>query len=294
MRLSVATNFEPELVDGLAGYPVHELFGKLPADALGGGRASYMLSPLSKQALAAHVRDAHRHAIRFNYLLNAACLDNREWTRKGQRDIRRLLDWLAEIEVDAVTVSLPYLLDLIKRAYPQFRVTVSVFAGVDHVQKAKMWEELGADCITLESLVNTNCLQSCPFSQAHMVALAHASQAGHGSHGLLLDYCFLQCSRMKLGEPVNYIRSDWIRPEDLRHYEALGYDRFKLAERGAPTDAGWRSGRCGSIRIFGATCSASMTRCWKTSVPARCGAIGLDGSANVLRTRGVCRIHQPL
>ena len=259
MRLSVATNFEPNLIDALKGYPVYELFGKLPADPLGGGRASYMLSPLSKRALAAHVRDTHRRSIRFNYLLNAACLDNREWTRKGQQEIRGFLDWLAEIEVDAVTVSLPYLLVLIKRCYPQLQVTVSVFAGVDHVQKAKMWEELGADCITLESLsvnrrfsllaslrksvkcglmllANTNCLQSCAFSQAHMVALSHASQSGHPSRGFLLDYCFLQCSRMKLAEPVNYIRSDWIRPEDLRHYEALGYDRFKLAERNAPTE----------------------------------------------------------
>ncbi len=259
MRLSVATNFQPDLVEGIRGYPVYELFGKLPADPLGGGRASYMLAPLSKRRLAAHVRDARRHGIRFNYLLNAACLDNREWTRKGQREIRRLLDWLAEMGVDAVTVSLPHLLELIKRCYPQFRATVGVFAGVDHVGKARMWEELGADCIALESLsvnrsfsllsslrksvkcdlmllVNTNCLQSCPFSRAHMVALSHASQAGHPSRGFLLDYCFLRCSRMKLAEPVNYIRSDWIRPEDLHHYEALGYDRFKLAERNAPTE----------------------------------------------------------
>lgn len=259
MRLSVATNFEPDLVEGIKGYPVYELFGKLPADPLGGGRASYMLSPLSRRELAAHVRDAHRHGIRFNYLLNAACLDNREWTRKGQREIRRLLDWLAELEVDAVTVSLPYLLDLVKRSYPQLEVTVGVFAGVDEARKAKMWEALGADCITLESLavnrrfpllaslrrsvkcdlmllVNTNCLGSCPFARAHMVALSHASQAGHPSRGFLLDYCFLRCSQMKLATPVNYIRSDWIRPEDLHHYEALGYDRFKLAERNAPTE----------------------------------------------------------
>ena len=259
MRLSVATNFRPDLIERIKGYPVWELFGKLPVDALGGGRASYMLAAVSKQALAAHVREARRHGIRFNYLLNAACLDNREWTRKGQRQIRRLLDWLAELEIDAVTVSLPYLLELIKRCYPQLRVTVSVFAGVDHVQKAKVWEELGADCITLESLsvnrrfsllaslrrsvkcdlmllVNTNCLEACPFSRAHMVALSHASQAGHPSGGFLLDYCFLRCTRMKLADPVNYIRSDWIRPEDLRYYETLGYDRFKLAERNAPTE----------------------------------------------------------
>ena len=74
MRLSVATNFQPDLVEGIKGYPVYELFGKLPADSLGGGRASYMLSPISKRGVAAHVRDARRHGIRFNYLLNAACL----------------------------------------------------------------------------------------------------------------------------------------------------------------------------------------------------------------------------
>ncbi|MFQ5830745.1 MAG: peptidase U32, partial [Candidatus Methylomirabilia bacterium] len=79
MRLTVATNFEPDLLEALVGHPVYELFGKLPADPLGGGRASYMLAPLTKRTLAAHVRDAHRHGIRFNYLLNAACLDNREW-----------------------------------------------------------------------------------------------------------------------------------------------------------------------------------------------------------------------
>jgi hypothetical protein len=40
---------------------------------------------------------------------------------------------------------------------------------------------------------------------------------------------------MKLQDPVNYIRSEWIRPEDLHLYEDLGYDSFKITERGAPT-----------------------------------------------------------
>lgn len=259
MRLSVATNFDSALIEALKGFPVYELFGKLPVDPVGGGRASYMLSPLSKRALADHVREAHKQGIKFNYLLNAACLDNLEWTRREQRRIRRLLDWLAEIEVDAVTISLPYLLRRIKTHYPRLRVTVSIFAGVNHIRKAQVWEELGADCITLESLsinrrfellaairkavrcdlillVNTNCLQACPFSRAHMVALSHASQAGHLSKGFFIDYCFLLCSRMKLADKVNYIRSDWIRPDDLHYYIDLGYDRFKLVERNIPTE----------------------------------------------------------
>jgi len=259
MRLSVATNFDPRLLEALEGYPVYEVFGKLPRDFVGGGRASYMLSPVSRRSLAEHVAQAHRRGIQFNYLLNAACLNNLEWTGRGQREIERLLAWLARIGVDSITVSLPHLLELIKRRYPQFRVKVGVFAGVDGVQKAKWWEDLGADGITLASLavnrnfsllaairrsvacelqllVNTNCLQACPLASAHMVALSHASQAGHAAGGFLIDYCFLKCTQMKLREPVNYIRSDWIRPEDLHHYQALGYDRFKIAERNAPTE----------------------------------------------------------
>jgi collagenase-like PrtC family protease len=259
MRLSVATNFDPRLLEGLERYPVSEVFGKLPRDFVGGGRASYMLTPLSRGSLAAHVAEAHRRGIQFNYLLNAACLSNLEWTRRGQREIERLLAWLARIGVDAVTVSLPHLLELIKRRYPRFRVQVGVFAGVDSVQKAKWWEDLGADGITLASLavnrnfsllaairrsvacelqllVNTNCLYACPLASAHMVALSHASQAGHAAGGFLIDYYLLKCTQMKLREPVNYIRSDWIRPEDLHHYQALGYEQFKIAERNAPTE----------------------------------------------------------
>jgi hypothetical protein len=46
----------------------------------------------------------------------------------------------------------------------------------------------------------------------------------------------LKCSFLKLLDLVNYIRSDWIRPEDLPRYEALGYETFKLTERNAPTE----------------------------------------------------------
>ena len=41
---------------------------------------------------------------------------------------------------------------------------------------------------------------------------------------------------MKLRNPVHYIRSEWIRPEDLPLYEEMGYDLFKLAERDIPTE----------------------------------------------------------
>jgi hypothetical protein len=68
-----------------------------------------------------------------------------------------------------------------------------------------------------------------------MNALSHAGQSWNGNRGFFIDWCFLQCTEMKLRDPVNYLRSEWIRPEDLHVYEDLGYDLFKIAERDIPT-----------------------------------------------------------
>jgi len=83
--------------------------------------------------------------------------------------------------------------------------------------------------------VNNNCLSSCALSPAHMNALAHTGQAWHENRGFFIDWCFLRCTEMKLRDPVNYIRSEWIRPEDLAMYERMGYDLFKVTERDLPT-----------------------------------------------------------
>jgi collagenase-like PrtC family protease len=258
MRLSVATNFEEDLISALKEYPVVELYGKLASDIVGGGRSSYMLSPLSKKKLANHVAFAKKNNIRFNYLLNAACLDNIETTRLGQKRIRTLLEWISNIEVGAVTVTNPLLVRMIKKNYPHLKVRISVFAGVDHLQKAKYWEEIGADTICLDSLtvnrdfktlkllrkalkcdlellVNNNCLQSCSLSQTHMNLLAHSSQKKHQNKGFVVDHCFLECSKLKIKDSVHYIRSDWIRPEDIHHYESIGFHHFKIVERNLPT-----------------------------------------------------------
>jgi collagenase-like PrtC family protease len=258
MRLSVATNFDDELIWKIKDFPVEEVYGKLPRDFVGGGRSSYMLSPLSGKRIVRHISHAHKYGIKFNYLLNSACLNNLEFTRFGQKSLNRLLTWLTEIGVDSVTVSLPFLLEIVKKRFPGLHVRVGVFAQIDSVPKAKHWEELGADCICLDSLlvnrdfytlkiirqavkcdlqllVNNNCLAPCPFSPYHMTMLSHSSQSNHRTRGFVIDYCFLKCSLMKLKDPVNYLRSDWIRPEDLHYYEELGYDNFKLVERNAPT-----------------------------------------------------------
>jgi collagenase-like PrtC family protease len=256
--MSVATNFDDGLLDALSGHPVTEVFGKLSSDRVGGGRASFMLAPLSRKKFERHVEKARSKGIGFNYLLNPACMDNREFTRKGQREIEALLEYVEAAGVSAVTISLPFLLPVIKKRHPRLKVRVGVYARVDGVAKAKFWEDGGADCITLESLsvnrdfgllaalrkaltielqliVNANCQLFCPLSGQHMVNLSHASQKGHPTGGFMIDWCVMRCSYDKLRDPAQYLRSEFIRPEDLGIYLDMGFDSFKVLERGAPT-----------------------------------------------------------
>ena len=162
---------------------------------------------------------------------------------------------LGELGVRRVTVSTPFLLELVKRRFPEFKIRVGIYAQVDTPRRARFWEDLGADAITLESFsINRNfrrlaairqsvrcelqlianhvCLLNCPLQTYHQNGFAHASD---DTSTLFIDYCFLRCSRLRLTDPSQFIKAAWIRPEDLAAYEAMGYTTFKLLERGIPS-----------------------------------------------------------
>lgn len=260
MKLSVAYTFEPGIISRLARFPeVYEIYGKLDRDIIGGGRSTYTLRPTSRRAVVHSVNEAHSHGISFNYLLNGATLGGIEQTRRGQKQIRSYLDWLAEIGVDSLTVASPYLLRVIKSKYPRFSVRVSAFAVVDSAEKAKRWEQMGADticvsaiacnrdfrklrairagvCCELQLIANAACLNACSHELTHMNMLSNSSRRGDRLKGFCLDYCFLHCSSQRIRDPREVTRGVWIRPEDLILYEEEGYDNFKLVERSCPGD----------------------------------------------------------
>ena len=258
MDYSVPTNWQPDLVPALAGLKVRELYGQLPRDFVGGGRAPYLIGRVTRRRLRRHVADAHRGGIRFNYTLNATSMGNREWSIGGQRQLARLVDFLADVEIDSITVAIPYVLEYVKRRVPSMEVTVSTQAIVASPDRARRWEDLGADGITLSVLDvqrdfailaaireavniplqligNLTCIQGCPAGHYHANLNAHASQTGQSR--FVIDYCTIECNRQRIAHPDEFVRSGWIRPEDVHHYEKVGVDRIKLVTRGMRTDA---------------------------------------------------------
>lgn len=257
MKLSVACNFDDALISGLKGYPVYEVYGKLTSDYFGGGRPSFYLPEVNRAGLADYVKKVHAAGIEFNYLLNASAMGNKEFTREGQRNMEELLDWVDAIGVDSVTVANVFFLRLVKARHPRLKVRVSSHRYTDNARKVRFWVENGADYIVvsevnihrefkvleamkkaagdveLQLIVNNWCRQDCAIAGNHAVNLSNASQKG--AQGFPLDYSSIICNNIRLNEPVNYLRANWIRPEDLAVYESMGYHNFKIVERNTPT-----------------------------------------------------------
>lgn len=156
MRLSVSTNFDDALLEGLAGTEVECVYGKLSEDAVGGGRPSVMLPAVDRDRLARHVARAHELGLEFNYLLNASCMDNRELTKKGYGQLAELIDWLRSVKVDAVTVTMSVLIPILRERAPDLPVAVSSLAIIDTVEKARQFERLGVEELTLYEDLNRN------------------------------------------------------------------------------------------------------------------------------------------
>jgi len=263
LTFSIATNWDDNLIKEIElldpGHKVTEIFGKLASDFVGGARVPYILPFISKNNASRHIRLIKDMGRKFNYLLNASCLDNREFTRTGQRQIRRLLSWLDSLEVDVITIANPYLGYLIKKEYPRFELAVSLHASTGSLRKIKFWaEEIKASKVTLclhktnrafpllkkirsavscdlQLIANQLCLYDCPFSIYHNNFVSHASQSHHILRGFGIDWCLINCRYKLFTHPEELIKSNWIRPEDVGYYESIGINNLKIIDRARST-----------------------------------------------------------
>ncbi|NNM66826.1 MAG: peptidase U32 [Spirochaetales bacterium] len=257
MRLTVPANYDPQILPELKQWGAFEIYGKLPSDSVGGGRPSFMSTRLSHRALADYIRAVHAAGLEFNYLLNAACFGNEEWSARFHKRLDALLGWLDGLSVETLTITAPYLVQIVKRRWPRFKVKVGIYAQVDTVKRAKFWEDLGADTINLESfsinrdfvklksiraavkcdlvlIANHFCQPNCPYQIQHQNGHAHASV---NNPKFYIDYPIIQCQKNRLTHKELFISAGWIRPEDTARYESIGYTTFKLLERNIPSYA---------------------------------------------------------
>jgi collagenase-like PrtC family protease len=249
----VGANWDIAFLDAVKGTSVDALFGKLPFDIVGGARPGFVLPQIKRADVEAYIKACHDRGLEFSYLLNAPCLGNLQYSKKGYGQLIELLEWIDRSGADAVTVGIPYLIDLVRKRFPRLKIKVSTIARVNTVRKALQYEDMGVEEIivdehinrefktleairkavkcNLELIVNNICLWQCPYNYEHVNHDGHASREGEEEQYCYLQYPGYLCLYRKLMDPVELLKSPWIRPEDIRHYEAVGYEHFKITER---------------------------------------------------------------
>jgi collagenase-like PrtC family protease len=259
MKLLVPTNWDADLILPLSKLDAEvQIYGVLPTSMIGsGGRGADSIQMAENQA-EEYIERAHSAGLKFDYILNAPSMGNMEWNEDTHRDLLEQIEWISSIGVDSVTVSIPYLIELIKRQFPQLEVRVSTIAHVNSVARARLFESLGAESITLDMhvnrdfsalrairgavnceltvLLNNLCLYQCPYEYYHHDTLGHASQSYNPLNGYYEDYCVLRCTLDRLWDISQAIKCRWVRPEDIHAYEDIGIDMFKTSGRSMPTE----------------------------------------------------------
>ena len=273
MKLTIPVNWEDDYFEKIDFSETEEIYGKLNTDLLGGGRPTLTLPTVKKEKVKEFVDEAHRRKLKFNYLMNGTCFDNLEITKSGYKDLRKTFDWLSEINVDGISVSLPMVLEIIKKNYPNFSISASVQVRIDGFEKARYWENLGADKINIsyvdinknfdeirkikekttckiQTIANLMCMNKCPMVTLHANYNAHASQKNHVNDNFSFDYYLFSCAEKLLSNPVEILKSAFIRPEDIHLYEEAGVDNMKLVERSMTTDALARIVKAYTVRSY--------------------------------------------
>lgn len=269
IKLCVPTTFEDSFLERLKelnekyrdrGAYVYEVYGSFKFSTLGTGWPATVLPEIDEERFAKHVERAHELGIRFAYALNPVCMNLAEYTEHGREALNNLLRKLSELRVDTLIIAIPYLIEYVAKNFPEFEINASSLCYIDSLNRAIMYEKLGASRLTLcedinkcfrllrlirkhcraklEIIANNGCLLRCPFRTYHNTITAHISQCPiEDLVGFTYKpYPLMRCTLQRLSDPKEIVKAPWIRPEDIKYYAQIGIDYIKIAGRGLPSD----------------------------------------------------------
>lgn len=229
--------------------PIYEFYGS--DDLFPSGRWK---NPNESTAISDVMQILNGTGIRFNYLLNSIVFD--DYIVHGDK-LKRHLEYLRKCGVNSVTSTSPFLVDLIKSF--GFEVNTSLMQNIRSATSVAYYEKLGYDRILLceddlrntrlikdmaqstslpiEAIVDNVCLLECPFRQTHLSSegIRHP-EFSDAMRQYMSAFC-RQCKQFWHYDPANFLKTSWVRPEDLESLQKSGIKYFKMGGRGIETSA---------------------------------------------------------
>lgn len=254
-KFCVALNGRPGNVEWILeryGNCIYEVFSAAPPEICPTGRWGHF--PISKNEIKRQVALAHKYKVRYNVLLNGSCMGGMQFSEFFQKKIIDFVKFLDEVKTDSVTVVDPFIISLIRK-HSKIHIIAGSWTEVVEPVKARRLVKLGVNRIVLhqnvyrdfemlkkiresvnielEIIPNQGCLFQCECFMSHVNMVSHASIAtpeelkNWGD----FDYAIKRCTKIRQIDPIEFLMSCFIRPEDLSLYEGLGYNIFKIAGR---------------------------------------------------------------
>ena len=142
---------------------------------------------------------------------------------------------------------MPSVMEIVKFVAPKLKIKASTLSQINSPIKAKYYENLGIRRIVvdediyrrfdilknirkvytgdIEVILNSYCVNDCPFKMFHFNNFSHSNQDKD-----IYSYFGTRCMAIHL-EVENYMKLNWIRPEDIHYYYAIDINYFKLQGR---------------------------------------------------------------
>jgi collagenase-like PrtC family protease len=232
-------------------HQISEVYGQVTeCDFASSGRMGGSLPKVSFAELEDYIKQCNQYNINFNYTINPSCII---YTDSIINQIYEHAKRLYHIGVRSYTVTQPIIIEIIQSLSKDVNLKASAICEISSFKKAthynknaisrividpditKEFFKLRSICSeyasTTEIIINNMCVQDCPYKMFHYNHEAHST----GSTELKENrYFYEKCTLQKSLELDTYIKLNWIRPEDLHHYTALGIRYFKLQGRNHP------------------------------------------------------------
>ena len=244
---------------------IEEMYGAIREHSQWSARPAFRLPEVDKGELELYVDKLRKNNIDLNYTLNTNYFGNRHDIFLNEKKLKKEVQYLNSIGVFKFTVTLPLVAEFIKEVNEKNLIEVSTIAHIDTVSQLEIWnEEIGIYrvCVNLMHNRNINFLKNISklaekrkFDIELMVnefcgSTTKSEKKICATHCIYRDFCYQlhsigysyeeyigtsmypmnRCMAGRNGD-VEWIKMNYIRPEDIRKYREIGINHFKITGR---------------------------------------------------------------
>jgi len=263
MKYSVGTNWNSDLISHIKRLnkenkdKTFQVFGALAFSIFGSARSVPRVKDISVRNAEKKIKEVKNAGLDFNYLVNSSVFPDLEKKENYEKAIA-YFQWIGKIKPKIVTIANEKTLDFVCKNFTKLNINLSIVMAIKEPKKAErllkkypqikritLHQSINRDLkklkqhiklahkhgVEVELLANEICLYKCPRMKEHYAYLGKVSQIGFETHNKFETWC----DKIRGGNPLEFLNSCWIRPEDVNLYEKLGVDILKLAGRGETT-----------------------------------------------------------